>query len=146
MFLVNCYLLHPSHPASTARGWLIDFILLELALQYIAMTRNNQSIIWISLVGASQSKGQLISKANCQAVDSPKKTNEWICFFWLEELLCSEVKCLLYVFFGESTARRFVYDFNLPLEFDGYSVSLEACEYLNGAKYSFFADWKNLHK
>ena len=27
-----------------------------------------------------------------------KKTNKWICFFWLEELLCSEVKCLSFVF------------------------------------------------
>ena len=43
-------------------------------------------------------KGQLISKANCQAVDSPKKTNKQICFFWLEELLGSKVKRHLFVF------------------------------------------------
>ena len=48
LFLVNCYLLHvprlPSQPASNVGGWVI-----ELAWQYIAMTRNNLSIIWISL-------------------------------------------------------------------------------------------------
>ena len=50
---MNCYLLHvprlPSQPASSGRGWVIDFIWLELAWQYIAMTRINLSIIWISL-------------------------------------------------------------------------------------------------
>ena len=53
LFLVNCYLLHvprlPSQVASSGRGWVIDFIWLELAWQYIVMTRNNLSIIWISL-------------------------------------------------------------------------------------------------
>ena len=50
---VNCYLLHvprlPSQPASSRRGWVIDFIWFELPWQYIAMTRNNLSIILISL-------------------------------------------------------------------------------------------------
>ena len=52
-FLVNCYLLHvprlPSQPAST--GWRLSDWLnwLELAWQYIVMTRNNLSNIWISL-------------------------------------------------------------------------------------------------
>ena len=53
LFLVNCYLLHvprlPSQPVSSGRGWVIDFIWLELAWQYIAMTRNNLCIISISL-------------------------------------------------------------------------------------------------
>ena len=52
LFLVNCYLLHvprlPSQPASNAGGWVIDFTWLELAWQYIAMTRNNLSIIWMA--------------------------------------------------------------------------------------------------
>ena len=48
-FLVNCYQLHvprlPSQPASTG-GRLSDWLnWLELAWQYIAMTRNNLSII-----------------------------------------------------------------------------------------------------
>ena len=55
LFLVNCYLMHvprlPSQPASSGRGWVIDFIWLELSWQYIAMTRNNLSIILISLGG-----------------------------------------------------------------------------------------------
>ena len=55
LFLVNCYLLHvprlPSQPASTG-GRLSDWLnWLELAWQYIAITRNNLSIIWISLKG-----------------------------------------------------------------------------------------------
>ena len=53
LFLVNCYLLHvprlPSQPASSGRGWVIDWNWLELAWQYKAMTRNNLSIIWIFL-------------------------------------------------------------------------------------------------
>ena len=53
LFLVNCYLLHvpriPSQPASSGRGWVIEKNWLERAWQYIAMTRNNLSIIWISL-------------------------------------------------------------------------------------------------
>ena len=53
LFLVNCYLLHvprlPSQPGSSGRGWVIDFIWLELPWQYLAMTRNNLSIILISL-------------------------------------------------------------------------------------------------
>ena len=53
LFLVNCYLLHipmlPSQTASNVRGWVIEKNWLELAWQYIAMTRNNLSIIWISL-------------------------------------------------------------------------------------------------
>ena len=53
LFLLNCYLLHvprlPSQPASNVRGWVIEKNWLELAWQYIAMTRNNLSIIWISL-------------------------------------------------------------------------------------------------
>jgi hypothetical protein len=66
LFLVNCYLLHvsrlSSQPASNAGGWVSDFIWLELAWQYIAMTRNNLSIIWISLVPISISiQNQLLS-------------------------------------------------------------------------------------
>ena len=53
LFLVNCYLLHiprlPSQPASSRRGWVIDFIWLELLWQYIAMTRNNPTVILNSL-------------------------------------------------------------------------------------------------
>ena len=56
LFLVNCYLLHvarlPSQPASTEkdlRGWVIEKNWLELAWQYIAVTRNNLYIIWIAL-------------------------------------------------------------------------------------------------
>ena len=53
LFLVNCYLLHvprlPSQPASSGRGWVIEKNWLELAWKYIAMTRNNLSIIWIFL-------------------------------------------------------------------------------------------------
>ena len=54
-------------------------------------------------------KGQLISKANCQAIDSPKKTNQRICFFWLEELLCSEVKCLLFFIFSKNLRRAVLF-------------------------------------
>ena len=57
LFLVNCYLLQiprlPSQPASTEkdlRGWVIEKNWLELAWQYIAVTRNNLYIIWIALV------------------------------------------------------------------------------------------------
>ena len=57
LFLVSCYLLHvprlPSQPASTEkdlRGWVIEKNWLELAWQYIAVTRNNLYIIWIALV------------------------------------------------------------------------------------------------
>ena len=54
LFLMNCYLLYvprlPSQPASNTGVWVIDFIWLELARQYITMTRNDLSIIWISLV------------------------------------------------------------------------------------------------
>ena len=40
LFLVNCYILHvPRLPSQQASNWL------ELARQYIAMTRNNLSII-----------------------------------------------------------------------------------------------------
>ena len=57
LFLVNYYLLHvprlPSQPASSGRGWVIDFFRLELPWQYIAMTRNNLSIILISLISRS---------------------------------------------------------------------------------------------
>ena len=53
LFLVNCYLLHvprlPLQLASSGRGWVIDFIWLELAWQYIAMTRNNLYNILTSL-------------------------------------------------------------------------------------------------
>ena len=53
LFPVNCYLLHvpslTSQPAGSEGGWVIDFIWLELPWQYIALTRNNLSIIWISL-------------------------------------------------------------------------------------------------
>ena len=53
LFLVNYYLLHvprlPSQLASSGRGRVIDFIWLELPWQYIAMARNNLSIILISL-------------------------------------------------------------------------------------------------
>ena len=44
------------------------------------------------------SKGQLISKANCQAVDSTKKMNKRICSFWLEEFLRSKVKSCSFIF------------------------------------------------
>ena len=55
-------------------------------------------------------KGQLISKANCQAVDYPKMHK------WHLTLLFKSKKANLFVrFFGESTARCFVYDFFLPL-------------------------------
>ena len=57
LFLVSCYLLHvprlPSQPASTEkdlRGWVIEKNWLELAWQYIAVTRNNLYIIWIALL------------------------------------------------------------------------------------------------
>ena len=57
LFLVNCYLLHvpslPFQPASTEkddRGWVIEKNWLELAWQYIAVTRNNLYIIWIALL------------------------------------------------------------------------------------------------
>ena len=50
---MNFYLLYvprlPSQPASSGRGWVIDFIWLEMPWQYIAMTRINLSIILISL-------------------------------------------------------------------------------------------------
>ena len=52
-------------------------------------------VAWASL---KYTKGQLILKANCQAVDSPKKTDKRICFFWLEELLRSKVKRRSFVF------------------------------------------------
>ena len=59
LFLVNCYLLHvprlPSQPASTGRGWVIDFILVSFIfpkwLCYKIYFRNNLSIILISLGG-----------------------------------------------------------------------------------------------
>ena len=54
LFLENCYLLHvprlPCQQGSSGRGWVIDFIWLELPWQYLAMTRNNLSIILISLI------------------------------------------------------------------------------------------------
>mgnify|MGYP007022730939 CR=1 FL=1 len=46
----------------------------------------------------TSSKGQLISKANCQAVDSTKKMNKRICSFWLEEFLRSKVKSCSFIF------------------------------------------------
>ena len=46
----------------------------------------------------SYTKGQLISKAKCQAVDSPKKRTNEFAFFWLEELLRSKVKRPSFVF------------------------------------------------
>ena len=65
LFLVNCYLLHvprlPSQPASIGRVWVIDFIWLELPWQYIAMTRNNLSIILNSLLGISQEVNNVFS-------------------------------------------------------------------------------------
>ena len=43
--VIQLYLLHvprlPPQPTSSRRGWVIDFIWLELPQQYIAMTRNN---------------------------------------------------------------------------------------------------------
>ena len=51
---MSCYLLQvprlPSQPVSNGRGWVIDFNWLELPWQYRAMTRNNLSIILISLL------------------------------------------------------------------------------------------------
>ena len=59
-------------------------------------------------------KGQLISKANCQAVDSTKNQTNEFAFFDLKS--CYVVKSNAFRwFFGESTARRFVYNFKLPL-------------------------------
>ena len=73
LFLVNYYLLHvprlPSQPAGNAGGWVIDFIWLELAWKYIAMTRNNLSIIWISLVRwPSQKRNHHKFMAHCGKV------------------------------------------------------------------------------
>ena len=71
-------------------------------------------------------KGQLSLKANCQAVDPPKK-NEWtnlVFLTWRVAMLWSQMPFVRFflenlrhaVFFGESTARRFFYDFTLPLD------------------------------
>ena len=61
-----------------------------------------------------KAKSQLVSKANCQAVDSTKNQTNEFAFFYLKS--CYVVKSNAFrCFFGESTARRFVYDFNLPL-------------------------------
>ena len=60
LFLVNCYLLHvhrlPFQPASTG-GRLSDW-LNWLDSTYIAMTRNNLSIIWISLGVPKKNKNE----------------------------------------------------------------------------------------
>ena len=80
---VNCYLLHvprlPSQPASSRRGWVIDFILLELPWQYIAMTRNNLSIILISLHESLSPR----TKKNWTLVNSTSPT--------IEKLVSSEI-------------------------------------------------------
>ena len=50
--IVNCYLLHVpslfSQSASNIGGWVSDW-LIELAWEYITLTRNNLSIIWMFL-------------------------------------------------------------------------------------------------
>ena len=60
------------------------------------------------------SKGQLILKANCQAVDSPKK---WTNGIWLYYVTTLQVKkANLFVrFLGESTAWQFAFEINWPL-------------------------------
>ena len=64
----------PSQPASSGRGWVIDFIWLGLPWQYIAMTRNNQNIILILRKRFSfQSRG-----TNSLAIHPPR--NLWHCW------------------------------------------------------------------
>ena len=73
LFLVNCNLLHvprlPSQPASSRRGWVIDFIWLELPSPYIVMTRNNLSII-------------LISSELCSRKEEDPMQGAIVWFFW----------------------------------------------------------------
>ena len=53
LFLVNCYLLHVilnyAQPASNVGGLVIHWTTVDLASQYIGVTRNNLCIISISL-------------------------------------------------------------------------------------------------
>ena len=64
LFLVNCYLLHVllnyAQPASNVGGLVIHWTTVELAWQYIAVTRNNLCIIPISLWTTSWSKSHLL--------------------------------------------------------------------------------------
>ena len=66
LFLVNCYLLHvsrlPFQPASAGERLSNCLNWLELAWQYIAMTRNNLYIISISLLLYSHAPPQQINR------------------------------------------------------------------------------------
>ena len=78
-------------------------------------------------------KGQLILKANCQAVDSPKKnqTNKFA-FFWLEDLLLSKVKRRLFVFLENLIFHKkwsHAFEINWPLVFSFmYLVSVDSMD------------------
>ena len=62
-------------------------------------------------------KGQLILKANCQAVNSPKKQMKE--FFWREGLLRSKVKCCSFLgrIYGVLFCLRFFLTFKYSIHF-----------------------------
>ena len=74
--------------------------------------KNCYQICWLT-------KGQLISKANCQAVDSPKKGTNEFAFFWLDELLPSKVKRRSFIFLENLIFHKkwsHAFEINWPLE------------------------------
>ena len=86
-------------------------------LLYCYSSVRNKSVCKIIQQSLS-SKGQLISKANCQVVDSPKKLMDGFVFFCREEQLRSKVKSRSFLFLGESSAwrlRQSVFDLISPL-------------------------------
>ena len=60
-------------------------------------------------------KGQLISKANCQAVDSPKQRMNEFAFFDLKSCYVVKSNALRSFFFGETTAWQFDFEIKWPL-------------------------------
>ena len=77
--------------------WLLRFP--QVILIIVFNIYNSLELISLHLIGHLKlAKGQLISKANCQVVDSPNKQTNEFAFFWLEELLFSKGKCCSFVF------------------------------------------------
>ena len=86
LFLVNWYLLHvsrlPSQPASSGRGWVIDFIWLEMPQQYIAMTRNKLFLV--------------ISNNLSIILNSLWKPTQFLCTYVVIYHLLQSIFCLLW--------------------------------------------------
>ena len=60
------------------------------------------------------SKGQLILKANFQAVDSPKKQTNGVWLYYVTTLQVKKGNSSVH-FFGESMAWKFAFEINWPL-------------------------------